>query len=99
MAKRLPSTKIILILVFSAKRSLSVASKFAILLFSMELVRSATPKISAGERVNARIAASGERPASTDFFTALTISVGDVMPSEENANFMPAFARAAGEEG
>ena len=95
----LPSTKVNLIFVFSAKRSPSVIRRLAIFPFSMEPVRSATPKISAGEIVSARIAASAGRPASTDFFTALTISAGEVIPSELKANFTPALARAAGDDG
>src|SRR6184192_747849 len=63
VSNRCPSTKTILILVFSSKRSPSVTTRFAILPFSMEPRRSATPKISAGESVNARRAASGARPA------------------------------------
>src|SRR2546430_13015727 len=94
----LPSTKVNLIFVFSAKRSPSVIRRLAIFPFSMEPVRSATPKISAGERVSARIAASAGRPASTDFFTALTISAGEGKPAYMKTKFTPAFSRAGREQ-
>ncbi len=50
--------------------------------FSIEPKRPATPKISAGDKVSARSAASGASPASIDFFAALTMSFGVAMPPE-----------------
>src|SRR5216683_910055 len=82
ISNRWPSTKTILIFVFSSKMSPSATTRFAIFPFSIEPKRSATPKISAGDKVSARSAASGASPASIDFFAALTMSFGVVMPPE-----------------
>src|SRR5260221_1078234 len=67
-----PSTKVILIFVFSAKRSPSVTRRFAILPFSIEPGRSATPKISAGERVGALMAGIGGVDARDALLAALS---------------------------
>src|SRR5260370_1167037 len=79
-----PSTKTILIFVFSSKRSPSVTTRLAIFPFSMEPKRSATPKISAAVSVSARSAASGARPASIDFFAALRTRFGAVLRGPPN---------------
>src|SRR4030095_5243007 len=98
-SKRRPSTNTNLILVFSLKRSPSVITRLAIFPFSIEPRRSATPKISAGESVSARKAASGASPASMDFLAALCRSFGFVVAPEEKANLTPDFTKAAGLDG
>ena len=60
-------------------------------------IRSATPKISAGDSVSARNASVSDSPIRIALRTPPSISAV-VCPSEENANFTPLFANIPGVE-